>query len=104
MAGGVLCGCIELLIAWRPLQKTNLNTPMRSSVQDCANMNRSAPEPSMAAFNSPATEQNAATFHFGSGKQYSASAKQKKCIIQRTQIQPALFGLRAQSLSRRLSA
>jgi len=67
-------------------------------------MNRSAPEPGLATITTPAAEQNAATFHFGSGKQYSTSAKQKKSIIQRSQTQPALLGLRAQSLARRLSA
>ena len=82
----------------------SVNSGLRSVVQECAKMNRSAKEPGDAAFNSPAPEQNAAKFHFGSGKQYSTSAKQKKCIIQRSQTQPALLGLRAQSLSRRLSA
>jgi hypothetical protein len=67
-------------------------------------MNRSAPEPDHAAFTTPPAEQSAATFHFGSGKQYSTSAKQKKSIIQRSQTQPALLGLRARSLARRLSA
>jgi hypothetical protein len=65
-------------------------------------MNRSGPEPKPAPSAPPATE-GAAAFHFGSGRQYSASAKQKKSIIQRSQTQPALLGLRAQTLSRRLS-
>ncbi len=87
-----------------PTPGISVNSVLRPQVQVGAKMNRSAPEPDHAAFNSPATEQNAAKFHFGSGKQYSTSAKQKKCIIQRSQIQPALLGLRAHSLSRRLSA
>jgi hypothetical protein len=66
-------------------------------------MNRSAPEPTLAPSAPPTTEVAAVKFHFGSGRQYSASPKQKKCIIQRSQTQPALFGLHAQSLSRRLA-
>jgi hypothetical protein len=82
----------------------SVNSVLRSVVQECAKMNRSAKEPQPAPFATPPEETTAATFHFGSGKQYSTSVKQKKCIIQRSQTQPALFGLRAQSLSRRLSA
>jgi len=67
-------------------------------------MNRSASEPKPAPFAPPPVEAAGVTFHFGSGKQYSSSVKQKKCIIQRSQTLPTLFGLRAQSLSRRLSA
>jgi len=66
-------------------------------------MNRSAPEPTPAPSAPPATGVAATSFHFGSGRHYSTSAKQKKCIIQRSQTQPALFGLRAQSLARRLA-
>jgi hypothetical protein len=63
-------------------------------------MNRSVPEPTSA----PATtEVVVVKFHFGSGRQYSMSAKQKKCIIQRSQTLPTLLGLRAQSLTRRLA-
>jgi hypothetical protein len=45
-----------------------------------------------------------ASFHFGSGRQYSTPLKQKQCIIHRSQTRPALFGQRAQNLSARLSA
>jgi hypothetical protein len=43
-------------------------------------------------------------FHFGSGRQYSTSAKQTKCIIHRSQMEPALFGRRARKLSTRLAS
>jgi hypothetical protein len=80
-----------------------MNSEPGAHVQNSSDMNRSAPEPVPASFAAP-TAAVRMSFHFGSGRQYSTSVKQTKCIIQRTQTQPALFGLRAQTLSRRLSA
>jgi hypothetical protein len=82
----------------------SVNSALSRHVQDCANMNRSAPESGPVPFATPSVEAARTAFHFGSGRQYSTSVKQKKCIIHRAQTQPALFGLRAQSLSSRLSA
>jgi hypothetical protein len=48
------------------------------------------------------TTGSAKSFHFGSGRQYSASLRQKECIIHRSRTLPALFGRQAQGLSSRL--
>jgi hypothetical protein len=42
-------------------------------------------------------------FNFGSGRENFSAVKATRCIIQRSQMQPALLGRRAQSLVRPIS-
>ena len=66
-------------------------------------MNRSALQNRIFVPASASPKAGTPSFHFGSGRQYSTADKPKKCIIHRSQTSPALFGLRARSLSARLS-